>query len=100
MHVNIAKICIYILFMSKTRLYQNKVIQPCFIIEKYCYLSMVAINSSLDLVFDILSFRNSIVSIGVISAKWLRKAQILWRVISSTSKSSLRVPEATISIAG
>lgn len=65
-----------------------------------CYLSIVAKNSSFDTVLDILSFRNSMASTGVMSAKWLRNAQTLANVRSSTNKSSRRVPDATMSMAG
>lgn len=71
-----------------------------YVADNVSYLSMVAKNSSFECVLDILSFRNSIASTGVMSAKWFLSAQTLAKVRSSTSKSSRRVPEATISIAG
>lgn len=64
------------------------------------HLSIVERNSSFDIVFDILSFRNSMASIGVMSAKWFLNAQTLANVRSSTRRSSRRVPEATMSMAG
>ena len=57
-------------------------------------------NSSLDLVFFILSSRNSIAAISSIGWRSLRRIQIFWSISGSMSRSSRRVPERLMSIAG
>ncbi len=57
-------------------------------------------NSSLDLVFFILSNRNSIAAISSIGCSSLRRIQIFCSSSGSISRSSRRVPERLMSMAG
>ena len=57
-------------------------------------------NSSLDLVFFILSSRNSIAAISSIGCSSLRRIQIFCSSSGSISRSSRRVPERLMSMAG